>query len=104
MSVNRHDDHPLSDGDGIPVGPCPACEREVVAYLEDADDETERYACVHCDGPVRSVELREETAIAELGYDVADPLAAGCGTGCAAGGCGAKPRTIDDLLARHRRL
>jgi hypothetical protein len=96
--------HLLSAGEGLPVGPCARCEREVVAYLLDVAGDAEAYACVHCDGPVRGVELRGEAAVGELGYSIEDPLAAGCGTGCGSGGCGARSRTIDDLLARHRRL
>jgi hypothetical protein len=105
MSDSPTDDRLLSDGDGLPVGPCPACEREVVAYLADVAGDDDVWACVHCDGPVRAVALRSEESLGDLGYSVDDPLAAGCGTGCAAGGCSAKPRaTIDDLLAKHRRL
>lgn len=81
----------LSEAAGLPAGPCATCGREVLAYpVPDAD--AERYACVHCDGPVRRVYLVGEGELDELGYAVSDPLAAksGCGTGCAAGGCGAK--------------
>jgi hypothetical protein len=82
-------DHLLSDGASLPAGPCPKCEREVLAYrpasAEGQGEET--WACVHCDGPVRRVYLVDESELDELGYAVSDPLRAGCGTGCAAGGC-----------------
>jgi len=103
----------LSGTGGVPVGPCPTCEREVLAYLADGHDAlgdghdpSPAYACVHCGGALRVVHLRDEGDLAGLGYAVTDPLAAGCGTGCAAGGCASKPRApgIDDLLARYRRL
>jgi hypothetical protein len=72
------------------MGPCPRCEREVLVYLlPDATDD-EAHACVHCDGPVRGVYLVQESELGALGYLVEDPLRAGCGTGCAAGGCGAR--------------
>ena len=91
----------LSSGaGGVPVGPCPRCEREVVAYLVDED----AHACVHCDGEVRGVAWRDEADLGELGYSVADPLAAGCATGCGAGGCGPRPRNIDEMLARMKPL
>lgn len=81
----------LSDAAGLPAGPCPACEREVLAYVV-LEGDAERHACVHCDGPVRRVYLVGESELDELGYAMSDPLAAksGCGTGCAAGGCGVK--------------
>lgn len=90
----------------LPSGPCPACEREVLAYpVGDVDgaEESERWACVRCDGPVRAVEWVGEDALETLGFGVHDPLAGGCGTGCGTG-CATKPRTIDEILARHRRL
>ena len=81
----------LSDAAGLPAGPCPACGREVLAYVV-LEGDAERHACVHCDGPVRRVYLVGESELDELGYAMSDPLAvkAGCGTGCAAGGCGVK--------------
>lgn len=81
----------LSDAAGLPAGPCPACGREVLAYVV-VDGDAERHACVHCDGPVRRVYLVGESELDELGYAVSDPLAqkGGCGTGCAAGGCSVK--------------
>ena len=81
----------LSDAAGLPAGPCPACGREVLAYVV-LEGDAERHACVHCDGPVRRVYLVGESDLDELGYAMSDPLAvkAGCGTGCAAGGCGVK--------------
>jgi hypothetical protein len=81
----------LSDAAGLPAGPCPACGREVLAYVvPDAD--AERYACVHCDGPVRRVYLVGESELDDLGYALTDPLRpqGGCATGCANGGCGVK--------------
>jgi len=97
------DDGLLSAGEGVPVGPCPACEREVVAYLGEPESSRQTYACVHCDGPVRGVELRAETELARLGYSVSDPLAAGCGTGCGAGGCAPRGRSLDEVLAAYRK-
>ncbi|HEY8515180.1 MAG TPA: hypothetical protein VIS07_06690 [Candidatus Binatia bacterium] len=83
----------LSDAASVPVAPCPRCEREVVVYVAaDAADDA-GYACVHCDGPVRGVYLVSESELDALGYAVADPLRAGCGTGCAAGGCGVRRPT-----------
>ena len=81
----------LSDAAGLPAGPCPACGREVLAYVVP-DGDIDRHACVHCDGPVRRVYLVAESELEELGYAVSDPLQpqAGCATGCAAGGCGVK--------------
>lgn len=81
----------LSDAAGLPAGPCAKCEREVLAYLVP-DGSAERYACVHCDGPVRRVYLVGEGELDDLGYAVSDPLRpqGGCATGCAAGGCGVK--------------
>lgn len=82
----------LSDAAGLPAGPCPRCEREVLAYRVAGDGDTERFACVHCDQPVRRVYLIQESELDDLGYAVSDPLQKGCGTGCGAGGCGVKPR------------
>ncbi|HVH07460.1 MAG TPA: hypothetical protein VNE71_15825 [Myxococcota bacterium] len=91
MSVFTSEER-LSDGGGLPVGPCPTCEREVVAYLVDADDGP-IHACVHCDGPLRRVDWIDEGQLGRLGYDLSDPLATkGCATGCASGGCAAKGR------------
>jgi hypothetical protein len=81
----------LSDAASLPAGPCPACEREVLAYRAGADpSDAAAWACVHCDGPLRRIYLVSEGELEALGYDVSDPLRAGCGTGCAAGGCGVK--------------
>lgn len=78
----------LSDAASLPVGPCPACEREVLAYVAGRADE--RFACVHCDGPLRHVDWVDEADLEGVGYESWDPLAGGCGTGCAAGGCGVR--------------
>ncbi len=78
----------LSDAASLPVGPCTACEREVLGYLSGRD--SERFACVHCDGPLQHVDWLEEADLEDFGYDSWDPLAGGCGTGCAPGGCGAR--------------
>jgi len=79
----------LSDAASVPAGPCKSCEREVLAYpLDPEADGAASHACVHCDTPLRAVYLIGEDELEALGYDVADPLRAGCGTGCAAGGCG----------------
>lgn len=83
----------LSDAASLPAGPCKGCEREVLAYRLPDDGDSERWACVHCDQPVRRVYLVSEAELETLGYGVEDPLRAGCGTGCAAGGCGVKPQT-----------
>ena len=83
----------LSDAASLPAGPCKSCEREVLAYRLPDEGDSERWACVHCDQPVRRVYLVSEAELETLGYGVEDPLRAGCGTGCAAGGCGAKPQT-----------
>ncbi|MBM4267318.1 MAG: hypothetical protein FJ144_12035 [Deltaproteobacteria bacterium] len=81
--------HPelLSDAASVPVGPCPSCEREVLGHAAESGG---GFACVHCDGPLRHVDWIGESELSELGYDVWDPLAGGCATGCASGGCGAK--------------
>jgi hypothetical protein len=88
----------LSASGCVPVGPCPRCEREVVAYAADegvagegqaAAMRAERYACVHCDGPVRQVVWLEDEELDGLGYAVTDPRLGGCATGCANGGCSA---------------
>jgi hypothetical protein len=105
VSASRNE--ALLSADGVvPTGPCPACEREVLVYLVDPEAEAEAYACVHCDGPVRGVDLREEADLDRLGYSATDPLAGGCATGCATGGCGGgtRSRTIDELLATARKL
>lgn len=86
----------------LPAGPCPSCEREVLAHPID-DEMGSRWACVRCDGPVAAVEWVGESLLGRLGYDVHDPLAGGCGTGCGTG-CATKPKSIDEILARHRRL
>lgn len=78
----------LSDAASVPVGPCPDCEREVLAYIQP--DSEDRFACVHCDRPLRHVDWIDEDALSEVGYDAWDPLAGGCGTGCASGGCGTR--------------
>lgn len=90
----------LSDAAGLPAGPCRRCEREVLVVVAVGDatpgapDEEERYACAHCGGPVRGVYLVDEADLDRLGYAVHDPTAAsGCATGCAAGGCAARPRS-----------
>lgn len=81
----------LSDAASLPAGPCKLCEREVLVYRCPDEDEAERWACVHCDGPVRRVYLVSEGELDALGYGVEDPLGQrGCATGCAAGGCGVK--------------
>jgi hypothetical protein len=80
----------LSTAAGLPVGPCPSCEREVIAYPLDGPPGASSYACVHCDGPIRRVDWIDESALEDLGYSVRDPLAGGCATGCARGGCGAR--------------
>jgi hypothetical protein len=84
----------LSDAASLPAGPCKRCEREVLAYRDlraAGDAGAERYACVHCDEPVRRVYLVTEAELEGLGYGVEDPLRQGCATGCAAGGCSARP-------------
>ncbi|MDG2307437.1 MAG: hypothetical protein P8R42_22850 [Candidatus Binatia bacterium] len=78
----------LSDAASLPVGPCPACEREVLGYV--LPESPERFACVHCDGPLRRVDWVDEQELSEVGYETWDPLAGGCGTGCASGGCGSR--------------
>ncbi len=78
----------LSDAASVPIGPCPDCEREVLAYVQP--DAPGRFACVHCDRPMRRVDWVDENELGELGYDAWDPLAGGCATGCASGGCGAR--------------
>jgi len=84
----------LSDAASLPAGPCKACEREVLAYHLPGEGDAERWACVHCDGPVRRVYLVSEGELDALGYGVEDPLRqGGCATGCAAGGCGVKRGT-----------
>jgi hypothetical protein len=85
----------LSDAASVPAGPCTRCAREVIAYPLPADGEpdgesAERYACVHCDAPLRAVYLVGEAELEALGYGVDDPLRQGCGTGCGAGGCGVR--------------
>ena len=81
----------LSDAAGLPAGPCKHCEREVLAYRMPSDGDDERFACAHCDEPLRRVYLIDEADLETLGYAMEDPLRqAGCGTGCAAGGCGVK--------------
>jgi hypothetical protein len=83
----------LSDAASVPAGPCRRCQREVIAYPVDADpagEGGERYACVHCDEPLRAVYLVGEAELEGLGYGVDDPLRQGCATGCAAGGCGVR--------------
>jgi len=103
----------LSDAAGIPVAPCPSCEREVVAYLrpltaaelassEASFDGAETYACTHCDLQLRGVALIDESALAVMGYDVVDPAAGGCATGCAAGGCGPAGGRLADVVARAK--
>ena len=77
----------VSDAAGLPIGPCPACEREVLAHRRPEGD---GFACVHCDGILRQVYLVDESELSELGYDAWDPLASGCGTGCGSGGCGVR--------------
>lgn len=88
--LDERRDELLSDAASLPAGPCKRCEREVLAYRIASDDGAERFACVHCDEPVRRVYLVSEAELEELGYGVEDPLRQGCGTGCAAGGCGVK--------------
>lgn len=78
----------MSDSASLPVGPCPTCEREVLGYVTSG--QAERYACVHCDGPLRGVSWLSEDELGEFGYDAWDPLAGGCATGCASGGCGVR--------------
>jgi len=92
QSIARTDDELLSVAAGLPVGPCPSCEREVIAYLLEVEDAARggSYACVHCDGPVKRVEWIDERDLEQLGYSVNDPFAAGCATGCARGGCSAR--------------
>lgn len=105
----------LSAGEGFPVGACAGCGRNVVAYpcaaepvaadlASGGEAELELWACVHCDGRLGAVDWIDEAALGRLGYEVRDPLAGGCGAGCGAGGCGARARTIDDILAAYRRL
>lgn len=84
----------LSDAAGLPAGPCKRCEREVLAYRvpsENGADGVERFACAHCDEPLRRVYLVDESELETLGYGIEDPLRQGCGTGCGAGGCGVRP-------------
>jgi hypothetical protein len=88
----------------LPAGPCPRCEREVLAYAIPGENDEETWLCVHCDGPLSGIDFFSEGDLERLGYDLRDPLAAGCATGCASGGCATKPRTIDEILTRHRRL
>lgn len=80
----------LSDSASVPVGPCPDCEREVLGYLASDPAAPGRYACVHCDRPLRHVDWVAEHELSEVGYEAWDPLAGGCGTGCASGGCGVR--------------
>jgi hypothetical protein len=77
----------LSDAAGVPVGPCPTCEREVLAHR---GPESDVFACIHCDGTLRRVYLVDEAELSALGYEAWDPLASGCGTGCGRGGCGVR--------------
>lgn len=83
----------LSDAAGLPAGPCRRCEREVLAHRVAGADGEERYACAHCDEPLRRVYLVDEAELDALGYALEDPLRQGCATGCAAGGCGARRGT-----------
>jgi hypothetical protein len=88
----RADEDLLSVVAALPVGPCPSCEREVITYPVEVEvaGRGGAYACIHCDGPVRRIEWIDEGDLGHLGYSVHDPLAAGCATGCARGGCAAR--------------
>ena len=76
----------LSDAGSLPVGPCPNCEREVLGVRISAGDEG--FACGFCDQPLRGIRWVAEEELGDLGFDAHDPLASGCATGCASGGCG----------------
>jgi hypothetical protein len=80
----------LSAAGCVPVGPCARCEREVVAYPVD-DEASGGYACTHCNGVVRQVSWLDDGELDALGYSVSDPQLGGCATGCASGGCSARP-------------
>jgi hypothetical protein len=64
--IFKADDDLLSRAAGLPVGPCPACEREVIAYPLGDDGPGGAFACVHCDGPVRRVEWIDEGELEHL--------------------------------------
>ena len=89
-------DELLSAAGCLPLGPCPSCARDVVGYASP-EDET-RHLCVHCDSPLPAVNWGEEGDLAQFGYDLTDPAAGGCATGCAAGGCGTL--ALSDLRAQ----
>lgn len=96
---------------GFPVGPCPRCEREVLAVVAPGSSvEGEAWACSRCEGPVRGVSFVDESDLGGLGYELDDPLAGpGCASGCGAGGCATRPRaaapaSLDEMLDRHARL
>ena len=74
----------LSSSAGLPSGFCAICDRQVLLSQEEGD----LWACVHCEAAVASAELVAEEEIGEVGYSVVEEPAAGCGTGCGAGGCG----------------
>ena len=78
----------LSDAGSLPVGPCPECEREVLGVRVSADDDG--FVCGFCDRPLRGVRWVAEEDLGDLGFDAHDPLASGCATGCASGGCGTR--------------
>jgi hypothetical protein len=80
----------LSTAASLPTGFCVVCDRHVLlSPLED-----QRWACVHCESGVGSVEMVAEEELSELGYAIVEEPAAGCGTGCGAGGCAVrKPQT-----------
>lgn len=82
--------------DGFPVGACPACGKRVLAYHD-----LETHRCLHCDGPLESVEAAPYEALEAMGYGLVEAERAGkcaesgtCSltgarvTGPGSGGCG----------------
>lgn len=80
---------PALDSVEMPLGNCPVCHRQVLAYL-DGDDGDEIRRCLECDGVLTDW---REVAVDELeaaGYAVLEARGCGNGGGCSAGGCGAR--------------
>ena len=74
-----------SDDPAFPTGRCDRCAREVLTYVELADDGTDVRRCVHCDHPVSETRLVAAADLDALGYALVEPR--GCAGGCGGGTC-----------------
>jgi hypothetical protein len=80
---------PTLDESEFLLASCATCGREVLAYVDFAEDGSEQRRCLHCDADLGvALRLAGTAELEEAGYAVTEARTCGNGGGCSAGGCG----------------